>query len=104
MIPSQFMKSLPTLVAFSFFITAATMAAEPKKVIVCTVTTGFRHSSISLAEKTLQKLADESKAFTIVEFARQPEVQIPKKPNKPKEPSAGADQKAVDRYQAELKK
>lgn len=47
-------------------------AADAKKVIVCTVTTGFRHSSIGEAEKTLQKLADESKAFEIVAYARQP--------------------------------
>ena len=59
-------------------------AAEPKKIIVCTVTTGFRHSSIPLAEKTLQKLADESKAYTIVEFVRQPDIQVRRKPNKPK--------------------
>ena len=45
-------------------------AAEPKKVLVVTVTTEFRHSSIETAEKVLQKLADDSKAFTIVDFAR----------------------------------
>ncbi len=51
----------------------SSFAAEAKKVIVCTVTTGFRHSSIGEAEKTLQMLADDSKAFEIVDFARQPE-------------------------------
>lgn len=79
-------------------------AAEAKKVIVCTVTTGFRHSSIGEAEKTLQKLADESKAFVIVDWVRQPDVQVPKKPGKPREPKADADEKAKAKYADELKK
>ena len=79
-------------------------SAEPKKVVVCTVTTGFRHSSIPYAEKTLQKLADETKTFTIVDFARQPEVQVPRKPNRPKEPKDDADEKAKSKYAAELRK
>src|SRR5256885_16486270 len=79
-------------------------AAEKKQVIVCTVTTGFRHSSIPYAEKTLQKLADESKAFTIVDFARQPDVQIPKKPNKPGELKGDADEKAKAKYEKKLAK
>lgn len=83
---------------------AAMFAAEPKKVIVCSVTTGFRHSSIPYAEKTLQKLAAESKAFTIVDFARQPEVQIPKKPGKPGDLKPDADDKAKAKYDKELAK
>ena len=79
-------------------------AAEPKKIIVCTVTTGFRHSSISVAEKTLQKLADESKAYTIVEFVRQPDIQVPRKPNKPKPLAADADDKAKKRFENDMKK
>ncbi len=47
-------------------------AAEPKRVIVCTVTTGFRHSSIPFAEKCLQKLGEESEAYTVVDWVRQP--------------------------------
>jgi type 1 glutamine amidotransferase len=79
-------------------------AAEPKRVIVCTVTTGFRHSSIPYAEKTLQKLADESKAYTIVAFARQPDIQVPRKPNKPKDLAKDADEKAKAKYEADMKK
>jgi hypothetical protein len=60
--------ALPSaLVAF----TPVATAAEPQRVAVCTVAAGFRHSSIAEAEKTLQRLADESKVFTIVEFVRQ---------------------------------
>ncbi|HEV7867034.1 MAG TPA: ThuA domain-containing protein [Chthoniobacteraceae bacterium] len=83
------------------------MAAEAKKVLVVTVTTGFRHSSIPTAEKVLQKLATESKAFTIVDFARQPEVQVVKKPSAPKKPGelkANADEKAKAKYENDLKK
>jgi uncharacterized protein len=43
--------------------------AAPKKVLVVTVTEGFRHSSIPTAEKVLAKLAEETGAFT-VDYAR----------------------------------
>jgi uncharacterized protein len=79
-------------------------AAEAKRVIVCTVTTGFRHSSIPTAEKTLQMLADETKAFTIVDYARQPEIKVPSKPNKPKDLKPDADEKAKAKYEVEIKK
>jgi type 1 glutamine amidotransferase len=43
--------------------------AAPKKVLVVTSTTGFRHSSIPTAEKVLGELAQSSGAFT-VDYAR----------------------------------
>jgi len=43
-------------------------AQAPKKVLVVTVTKGFRHSSIPTAMKVLAELAEKSKAFT-VDFA-----------------------------------
>jgi type 1 glutamine amidotransferase len=85
-------------------LTSTLHAAEPKKVVVCTVTTGFRHGSIPYAEKTLQRLADTSKEFTIVDFVRQPEVQIPKKPNKPGDLKPDADEKAKARYERDMAK
>jgi type 1 glutamine amidotransferase len=48
---------------------AAPAQAAPKKVLVVTVTLGFRHSSIPTAEKVLAKLAEETGAFT-VDYAR----------------------------------
>ena len=45
------------------------LAATPKKVLVVTTTTGFRHSSIPTAEKILAQLGQESGAFT-VDYAR----------------------------------
>ena len=97
------MKLLP-LLALLFTTALAVHAAEPKRVIVCTVTAGFRHSSIGEAEKTLQKLTDETKAFTIVDFLRQPEVQVPKKPNGPKPLAPEADAKAQARHAQDVKK
>ena len=41
----------------------------PKRVLVVTVTLGFRHSSIPTAEKVLAKLGEETGAFT-VDYAR----------------------------------
>jgi uncharacterized protein len=48
---------------------ASVAQAAPKKVLVVTVTTGFRHSSIPTAEKVLAELGKDSKAFR-VEYAR----------------------------------
>ncbi|MGO8930736.1 MAG: ThuA domain-containing protein [Limisphaerales bacterium] len=56
------------LIGCSFGLAAPAQAA-PKKVLVVTVTLGFRHSSIPTAEKVLAKLAEESGAFT-VDYAR----------------------------------
>ncbi len=59
---------------------ASSALAEPKKLLVVTVTTGFRHSSIETAEKVLAELGTKSGAFT-VDFVHQPEGQ-PKSPGK----------------------
>src|SRR5690242_9615375 len=45
------------------------LAAAPKKVLVVTTTTGFRHSSIPTAEKVIAQLGQQSGAFT-VDYAR----------------------------------
>jgi type 1 glutamine amidotransferase len=44
-------------------------AAEPRKVLVVTVTKGFRHASIPTTEAVLQKLSQQSGAFTL-DYAR----------------------------------
>ena len=103
------LKSIRTLLAIAIVATPgfAAFAAEAKRVIVCTVTTGFRHDSIPAAEKTLKKLADESKAFVIVDIAQQPTVQIVKKPSAPKKPGdikPDADDKAKAKMEADMKK
>ena len=85
-------------------LTGTGFAVEKKRVIVCTVTTGFRHSSIPFAEKTLEKLAKESGVFEIVDFARQPVANVPKKPGKPQDLKPDADDAAKAKYAEDLKK
>jgi type 1 glutamine amidotransferase len=49
----------------AFCVLVETASAAPKKVLVVTVTKGFRHSSIPTAEKILGELAQKSGAFTV---------------------------------------
>jgi type 1 glutamine amidotransferase len=67
-------------------LTAAALHAEPKKLLVVTTTTGFRHASIPTLEAMLSKLAKDSGEFT-VDFVQQP-------PNKPAAPKKPADLKS----------
>jgi len=50
---------------------AFTLHAEPKKLLVVTTTTGFRHSSIPTLEKVLAQLGQDSGVFT-VDLVQQP--------------------------------
>ncbi len=59
---------------FGAFGVPAPAQAAPKKVLVVTTTTGFRHSSIPTAEKIIAELGQESGAFT-VEYARVPQTE-----------------------------
>ena len=83
------MKFLAPLLAALLAVTSLHAADAPKKLLVVTTTTGFRHSSIPTAEKILAQLGAESGAFT-VDFVHQP-------PNQPSKPKADAtdDQKAA---------
>jgi len=108
------------LLTTAFLATSVTLGAaapKPKKVLVVTTTTGFRHSSIETAERIIEKLGKESGSFA-VDFAR---VTPPKAPNKPKAPKDSGDaeklkaetakyeaaleqfKEADAKYQAELK-
>ncbi|MGO8836476.1 MAG: ThuA domain-containing protein [Limisphaerales bacterium] len=62
------------------FLVAAVMAtslnAAPKKLLVVTTTTGFRHSSIPNLEKVLAQLGKDSGEFT-VDFVQQPPGHVP---------------------------
>ncbi len=80
--------------------------AQPKKILVVTVTTGFRHASIPTSEKILAQLAAESGGKFMVDFVRQPAGE-PKKPGQPKPGKDGdkapAHLAALEKYQADLK-
>lgn len=84
------MKKLLTLVAASLLLATA-LHAEPKKLLVVTTTTGFRHSSIPTAEKILSQLAAQSGEFTL-DFVHQP-------PGKPRSPGANATDTEKAAYQ-----
>ncbi len=64
------------------WISLAVAQAAPKRLLVVTTTTGFRHDSIPTAENIIQQLATRSGLFT-VDFVRQP-------PDEPKKPGANA--------------
>ncbi|HVU09041.1 MAG TPA: ThuA domain-containing protein [Verrucomicrobiae bacterium] len=63
------MKTISTLLLTLFV--AVSLHAEPKKLLVVTTTTGFRHSSIPTLEKVLTQLGKSSGEFT-VDFVEQP--------------------------------
>jgi type 1 glutamine amidotransferase len=63
------MKKLLTIALLA--LTVATLPAAPKKLLVVTITTEFRHSSIPTAEKILAQLAKDTGEFT-VDFVQQP--------------------------------
>lgn len=68
-----FRLSALSCLALLLFVSATALAkkkaAAPKKLLVVTVTKGFRHTSIPTAEKVIQQLGEQSGAFT-VDFAR----------------------------------
>ena len=81
------MKKIHSLLCLIALVLALPLTAAPKKLLVVTVTTGFRHSVIPLSEKVLEQLAAQSNGAFTVEFVRQPAGE-PKAPGKPK---AGKD-------------
>jgi type 1 glutamine amidotransferase len=70
-------KIIGTLLA-SAMILPITMTAAPKKVLVVSVTTGYRHASIPTMNKVIGQLGEQSKAFT-VDYLEQPPGQPDKK-------------------------
>jgi uncharacterized protein len=97
--------SKPTLLGLALAgLTAFSVAAAdaPKRVLVVTITTGFRHSSIPTAEKIIEKLAKETGLFT-VDFVQQPAIQA-NAPRKPAAPKADADEAARAKFDADLAK
>lgn len=63
------MKTLSMLLAAMLFVPA--LQAAPKKLLVVTTTTGYRHASIPDLEKMLAQLGKQSSAFS-VDFVQQP--------------------------------
>src|SRR5665213_366475 len=79
---------------------AATVQAEPKKLLVVTTTTGFRHSSIPTLEKVIAQLGKDSGEFT-VDFVQQPPGHPATGfPTKPKADASDADKAAFNDAEA----
>ena len=103
--PISFLASI--VLALALGAPSLTAAATPKRILVVSVTTGFRHSSIPTAEKVLTQLGQESGAFTVVDYAQQPSIKIPQKPNPPQKPrdlAADADEKAKAKHREDMAK
>jgi type 1 glutamine amidotransferase len=90
--------------------TLPTPAADtPKKMLVVSITQGFRHSSVTTAEPVLAEIGKESGLFT-VDYVRQPDNKPNlNKPKEPTKPAAFKDAKeeaaykaAADKYKADL--
>src|SRR5262245_41413463 len=64
--------------------------AAPKKLLVVSVTTGFRHSSIETGEKVLGELGQKSGEFT-VDYVQQPPGRL-NAPGKPKRDTKDTDE------------
>lgn len=63
------MKTVFTLLLVA--LTASSIQAAPKKLLVVTTTSGFRHSSIPTLEKVIAQLGKDSGSFT-VDYVQQP--------------------------------
>lgn len=84
------MKTIVAVLVAGLLCPLALLAQTPKKVLVVTTTTGFRHSCIPTAERILTQLGKESGEFT-VDLVEQP-------PGKPAEPGKNASEQAKEAY------
>jgi type 1 glutamine amidotransferase len=65
------MKTTPGLIAFLALISVAS-AAEPKKLLLVTVTSGFVHAAIPIQEQMIREMAKASGDFTIISTSDSP--------------------------------
>lgn len=80
----------------------AEAADDPKRVLVCTTTMGFRHPSIPYGEEALAALDAASPDFEIVTWLRQPDIKVPQAPNPPRKPGDNASKAELEKYNAAL--
>jgi len=97
------MKNFKTfLTILTAVLTASILQAAPKKLLVVTTTTGFRHDSIPTLEKILSQLAQQSGEFT-VDFVRQPRGQPPGRKRDATDEEKAAHKTAQASWEAALK-
>jgi len=87
------MKLFP--VFFILMTTAVTLQVAPKKLLMVTTTTSFRHTSIPSLEKLIGQLGKTSGEFT-VDFVRQP----PGEPQRPKQDASDEEKAAYNSARA----
>jgi type 1 glutamine amidotransferase len=93
------MKQIFSLLGVAFLIASLTACKSlsahhsPKKLLVVTTTTGFRHSSIPNLEKVIAQLGKDSGAFT-VDYVRQPPGHGNGFPTKPKDTASPEEKQA----------
>lgn len=83
-------------------VTALRAADAPKKLLVVTTTTGFRHSSIPTAERILTQLGADSGAYT-VDLVEQPPGEPGKLNSDATDDQKAAYQTAKDQWDASMK-
>ena len=89
-----------TIILGSSILTQA--ADAPKRVLVCTTTVGFRHSSIPQGEEALAALDASAPDFEIATWLSQPDIKVPQAPKPPRKPARNAPQAELDKYNAAL--
>jgi len=75
----------------------------PKRVLVVSVTAGFKHAAIPTGDRILGELAGKSGAFT-ADFVQQPTGNPPPEPKKPASLKPDADETAKKEYAAQMTK
>jgi uncharacterized protein len=97
-------KILPLIVSLMVSPLLLTAADAPKKLLVVTVTAGYRHSSIPTGERIVAQLGKETGEFT-VDFLQQPEIgKAPAPPKKPTELKADATEAQQAAFKAAQEK
>lgn len=78
-----------------------TASAAPKKVLVVTMTAGFRHTEgIDASDKVLPRIEDQSGGAFVLDWCRQPPG-MPAAPKKPRPLKPDADEAAKAKFKAE---
>ena len=96
------MKNKILLALLTILFSASLLHAAPKKLLVVTTTTGFRHGSIPTLEKILAQLGETSGEFT-VDFVRQPPGKPPDLKHDATDEEKAAYQKAEANWEEMLK-
>jgi type 1 glutamine amidotransferase len=85
--------------AACFILTAGAVEAAPKRVLVCSVTSGFFHGVIPALNTALQEFDEADARFEVVSWVTNPDIEVPKKPSAPRAPAENAPAHVIENYQ-----